>query len=503
MAASVSGAMRLPWGPRPARRSLTLAVLAVMSPILPTGTVPPATAAEQVPAPPDLSWTVAAVRAEPLHGTTVRVGGRGEHRGAIEVLPSSGGLGVVADLPLEHYVMGIAEISSRWPLEALKAQAIAARTYALSEMGGRATTSWRAIADICASEACQVYVGLAKERSPHGARWVAAVEQTVGQVLLWNNQPIRAKYSSSNGGESVYGGRPYLPRVYDPHDAYSPQHRWRSTLPLDQVGAAVGLPGPPDHVGLGPGAIGLYVIDEATGQTTAQKIMGLDDFRSVLNTTLTPPAGVPRAVPSTRFRAAVADGALVLDGMGFGHGIGMSQWGAYGKAVQGWSAPQILSSYYGGVAPIRPASLPDRIRVALAVGEGRTTLSGGPFRLVTPSGELLAVAAGGTWTVERATGGVRIMAGPDATIQPAEAAPEPAPVAAAAVARPAPPPPLAAAPPSTELAARAEPEHFDQSWAEGVAALFLVAISVACAYVASTGRARRPRLRFARRRSSR
>jgi hypothetical protein len=249
---------------------------------------------------------------------------------------------------------------------------------------------------------------------------------------------------------------------------------------------------------MGPGAIGLYVIDQATGETTAEKILGFDAFRTALNTTMSPPPGVPRAVPSTRFRAAVTDGALVLDGMGFGHGIGMSQWGAYGKAVKGWTAPQILSSYYGGVAPVRPASLPDRVRVALAVGEASTTIAGGAFRLITPSGEVLAVAAGGSWTVRPANGGVRIVAGPGATIQPVAPASAPEQVTAAAAAAPASPAGTSAAgPPATELAAVTEPEALDQPWAEPVAAMLLVAITVACAVVASTGRVARPRLRRA------
>ena len=124
------------------------------------------------------------------------------------------GVSIVNHVGFEDYLKGIAEMPSKWPAEALRAQAIAARTYALHVMGTGSLGG-----QICASEACQVYAGLAKETAPGGANWAAAVDATRGQVVLHGGKPILAKYSSSNGGTSVDGGKPYLKAQPDPDDA--------------------------------------------------------------------------------------------------------------------------------------------------------------------------------------------------------------------------------------------------------------------------------------------
>ena len=86
---------------------------------------------------------------------------------------------------------------------------------------------------------------------------------------------------------------------------------------------------------------------------------------------------LPVTVPSIWFRVAPRHGAIDLVGRGFGHGVGMVQWGAYGRALHGWSADRILAYYYGGLRPVRFAE-PDVIRVQVA--SGLTGLT------VTPSG---------------------------------------------------------------------------------------------------------------------
>ena len=143
-------------------------------------------------------WIVDRVRVESLApGGHLGVAGVGDYRGALEVLRSGSGLGVINDVGFEDYVRGIAEVPNGWPMEALKAQAIAARTYALHEMKSRQSPAATALgADICPTQSCQVYVGLEKERSEGGGRWVSAVEATRGQVLLRRGRPIRAMYSA-------------------------------------------------------------------------------------------------------------------------------------------------------------------------------------------------------------------------------------------------------------------------------------------------------------------
>src|SRR5262249_9503188 len=132
-------------------------------------------------------------RIESLDGTSpITINGHA-YRGALE-LTSGGGVHVINDLNLEDYVRGLSEVPSSWPAEALKAQAIAARSYALWTLSTKPT--------ICPTTACQVYTGMDKENAPYGAQWVAAVQATAGQVLLYQGKPIMAMYSSSDGGHT-------------------------------------------------------------------------------------------------------------------------------------------------------------------------------------------------------------------------------------------------------------------------------------------------------------
>lgn len=147
---------------------------------------------------PKGGWIVDRVRFENLTpGGHLGVAGLGGYRGALEVVRGGSGVGVVNHVGLEDYVRGIAEVPNGWPPEALKAQAIAARTYALHEIRSRQSeAATRLGADICPTQSCQVYAGLEKERGEGGQRWVSAVEATRGRVLVRKGQPIRAMYSA-------------------------------------------------------------------------------------------------------------------------------------------------------------------------------------------------------------------------------------------------------------------------------------------------------------------
>jgi len=142
------------------------------------------------------------VRFEALSGgsTGLTVAGTGSFRGTIEVRRNGRGLAVVNHLALEEYVRGIDEVPPSWPVAALQAQAIAARTYAAHKVfAGEAR--WRQLgADICATSTCQVYRGLDTERKAAGYGWLPAVEATAGRALLEGGHPIMASYSSTANG---------------------------------------------------------------------------------------------------------------------------------------------------------------------------------------------------------------------------------------------------------------------------------------------------------------
>ncbi|MGQ0521834.1 MAG: SpoIID/LytB domain-containing protein [Actinomycetota bacterium] len=404
------------------RAGLLLTGCALVAVVLP----PPAAAKGRRTPVPVRGWVVDRVRIERLDGAGghLTVGGSGDFLGAVEVVPGAGGVAVVNELPLEEYLQGVAEVPASWPVEALRAQAIAARTFALHELRRAGPSASRAVgADICAVEACQVYIGLAKQRAEHGQRWVDAVGATRGQVLLHRGEPILAQYSSSNGGRSVAGGRPYLRSGPDPDSARGPYSRWRVTLAYDQLRQAFDLPGPLTSLRRAGEAVALdWAVPGGAG---GQAVVAVADFRARLNEVVPAQGGLPRTVPSTQFSVLADDPAAtaVLDGRGHGHGIGMSQFGALGKASRGMRAADILASYYGGLRPTPlPADLdPGTVRVALDTGRAAVSLgASGRFRVLDGAGMPVAVAASGTWRVLPAgKGRVRVVAPPDQEAAPA------------------------------------------------------------------------------------
>jgi SpoIID/LytB domain protein len=359
-------------------------------------------AALGAPTPTPKGWTVERVRFEPLDAAApLGVDGIGSYRGAIEVVRTGGGLAVNNDVGLEEYLRGVSEVPVRWPVEAQKAQAVAARTYAIHELLRHpATEATAAGADICATQSCQVYAGLAKEQRPGAAAWTAAVDATAGQVLLYQGRPILAKYSSTNGGRTVAGGRPYLRSVADPDDAVSPYHEWQVTIPLHTLTSLFAPPG--NVTALARDGDTVVLGWEAPDGTSGGHLVAVGDFRARLNADVPAPEGLPLTVPSVRFTLGASGDNAVLSGRGWGHGIGLSQYGALGKALRGMKAPEILASYYGGLKPVRvPAEqLPQRIRVAIGSGLGSASLTApGAFRVLDGDGRVLALATTGAWRV--------------------------------------------------------------------------------------------------------
>lgn len=334
-----------------------------------SGTAPNAKPAAPAPA----GWLVDRVRFESLEPDGfLTASDLGDYRGAMELVRSGSGVGVINDVGVEDYVRGISEVPSSWPTEALRAQAIAARTYGLNQKENPPPSASGIGADICPTEACQVYAGLAKERAEAGERWVAAVESTRGQVLLRKGAPIRAMYYSgalvASGGQSA----PAKPAARPP-----------AKPPAPSPAAAAPPPTPPPTTGP---LLGVLPADPPPPAAP-------------------PPAAAPTAKPqpSGPPTSSGGGGAKVNQAPVFrGHGIGMSQYGALAKAQRGAGAASILSSFYGGAKPSRlPADrMPATIRVALDTGRSAVTISGpGRFRLVDEAGRALAVVATGDWKV--------------------------------------------------------------------------------------------------------
>lgn len=257
------------------------------------------------------------------------------YRGRALVISNGRGVTAINYVDLEQYLYSVVggEMPASWPLEALKAQAVAARSFVLY----RRQQARNPLYDVGGTTTWQVYKGLEDEASSTQS----AVDSTRHQVLTYHGQVIEAVFHSSSGGhtenvEDVWNRPlPYLRGVQD-YDAGAPVYQWTQAFSVDELSRLM------PEVGR---------IFRATPQRTTPRgrvreiriegdrgarVMTGNDFRNALN------------LRSTLFSIAIADDTVRISGRGFGHGIGMSQWGAHNMARQGYSYQQILGHYYQG-----------------------------------------------------------------------------------------------------------------------------------------------------------
>ena len=299
-------------------------------------------------------------------------------RGAIRIVATDSGIVVVNVLPIEWYLRGVVplEIGMRTADEqaAVEAQAIAARSYTavrLAAVDGGVPRD--ANYDLLASVADQVYGGADAER-PFSNQ---AVARTLGLVIKYHGRTVSAPYHSTCGGETAEpdevwrsGNEPYLQRVSDripgTGDRYycdiSPRFSWTRSLTGGELDAAVRayLANYTTVPAGGAGHVrGATVESRTPSGRVARLILAAEhgnfalrgnDIRYVLRN----PGG--EILNSTYFSVQSelsGDGRLarlVVRGHGYGHGVGMCQWGAIGRARAGQSARSILATYYPGTS---------------------------------------------------------------------------------------------------------------------------------------------------------
>lgn len=366
-----------------------------------------------------------------IYGTT-------PYRGALEFFAGKGGGVVVLNVvPLDGYLLSVvpAEMPASWPQEALRAQAVAARTYAVARMLDQRAATY----DVYAGQSSQEYRGV-KGEHPSSTQ---AVHDTAGQILLYEGQPITAYYCSDAGGYTKTGELPYLQAVpsfcpRSPHNDWSvalstaqlaelargegheigkvlkvsavndptsghlisitiqgnksectiKATRLRSLLGLDKMKstlavvdgatadntksqAAVTITDPTtanERLNVNWPTVSLegfsrpWVLWATGGATIKMRLMYAYDGinllrcnREVYVVSGMPTVQVPALSPATT-TAAPADGGIVIRGSGFGHGLGMSQWGARQLAEDGYSYRDILLYFYRGVELVASSS---------------------------------------------------------------------------------------------------------------------------------------------------
>lgn len=258
--------------------------------------------------------------------------------------------GETVSLSLEDYLCGVvaAEMAVDWPQEALAAQAIMARTFTLEKIlnGGveqRGTDASTDVEEFQAYDATKINDAVRQ-----------AVAETRGQVVRYQGNLIKAWFFADGGGITAASSlegltydkeeTPYIHSVEDPglQLADNPNKEWQAVFSLDQVMAAIN-----DLTGYRPSQLHRVSVAE---KGPSGRVMKLDfDGQIVGAPALRLALGSSEMKSTLLTDIAIKDGSLVVTGKGYGHGVGMSQWGARAMAEQGKFAKEIVQYFFKDV----------------------------------------------------------------------------------------------------------------------------------------------------------
>ncbi len=279
---------------------------------------------------------------EPARDASIFIDGRAFRGEVTFIRTPNNRLTVVNDIDVEDYIKGVLfhEVSHHWPMEALKAQAVAARTYALYSINPAGKYY-----DVTNDIYSQVYGGRDSERY----RTDLAVNYTRGEVLTYNGQIIPAYYHATCGGMTEDAKElwnvPDIPPLHGVPCGFcqmSPHLHWKKDFQLREIQDNLNM-----H-GLKVGAIReISIVDrDRSGRINNLKITQRDgnvltikgkDFRNIMG---------PNVLDSNNYQVVMKGYYVDFVGLGWGHGVGMCQWGALGMARQQFNYKQILAYYY-------------------------------------------------------------------------------------------------------------------------------------------------------------
>lgn len=272
-----------------------------------------------------------------------------DYRGSAKIITKNGKLTLVNLIDAEDYLAGVVpeEMPSSWHEEALKAQAVAARTYALQNRGRHEADGF----DLCSSTHCQQYLGMKSETQAA----TKALEATRGEVLVYQGQLIEAFFHTDSGGmtensEDVWGS--HLPYLRAAEEAEKYTKAWKNTFNAERVASLVSRQGGKDigelkEIRLSSIKLGKPAKDRsASGRVKEAVFVGRkgqvaisgNDLRSLLG------------LRSTMFNMVLKHKEVLVEGYGWGHGLGMSQWGAKALAERNKTYSEILFHYYHNTA---------------------------------------------------------------------------------------------------------------------------------------------------------
>ena len=266
------------------------------------------------------------------------------YMGMIELKPTQGGIYVINHLPTETYLEGVlnAEISTKWNMDVVKAQAVISRTFALYQRQTRLNKPWH----MTSSHFDQVYQGA----NISDIRGKFAIKKTHGLVVNYHNKLAQTFYHSNCGGRTedpVYVWKnsvPYLSVKDVPFGKQDPRYFWSQTFSSRQLKKVL------RKAGHHPSKIKNVYISERTPSDRAYKItfesdqksfhIKAKDFRRLTGY---------RKIQSLMFDVVKVPGGFFFEGKGNGHGVGLCQWAAKEMAEKGYSYTDILNFFYDGI----------------------------------------------------------------------------------------------------------------------------------------------------------
>lgn len=270
------------------------------------------------------------------------------YRGGLRITKQGGKIIVINLIPTEDYLLGTVgeEMPPKWNEEALKAQVVAARTFALKNRKRHAKEGY----DLCNTPHCQVYGGTGSEH-PSVER---AVKMTYGEVLTYQDKLIDAVFHTDSGGmtensQNVWGSAvAYLAPAKEvrqktmPWDMSIPEAKFTATL--SKHGFSIGSL---KRIELSPLAIGREGKDRFfSGRVKSAKFIGTKGSACIPGNKLRDMF----SLRSTLFEMHLSRGSIDIHGYGWGHGLGLSQWGAQAFAKQGMKYDNILKHYYRNIS---------------------------------------------------------------------------------------------------------------------------------------------------------
>lgn len=305
---------------------------------------------QKISANTDLTLTLAELKANDieirgekvdLQDLYVTINGR-KYFGGVKLLKRGSGFTVINLAPVEEYLRGVLpkEMIQSWHLEALKAQAVAARTFVLKNREKHKAEDY----ELCATTHCQVYDGVNTFETTD-----RAIAETRGEVLFHGGRTVDAPFHADSGGmtesaANVWGGN--IDHLKAVAEEMKFTQAWTVKFSVYDFSSRMGDAfGTVQKFILTPLTIGKSAADRSTsGRVKSAQIVGSKK-------TVTMQGSEMRrkfSLPSTLFHVKIVGGEVIFEGYGKGHGVGLSQYGAKTYAEKGWKYDKILAHYYQG-----------------------------------------------------------------------------------------------------------------------------------------------------------